>query len=132
MAIYDLVFNQGQGLNSLINVYLAVYPNTNGREFHLTDLDLKFIQNTLEPYPNTTTSIYELTQREGLTPVTQFDTAKRIVLYTGGIPVVVIALDPQLPDSATQSIYYYFKGYENPISPLSLTTQESAKPWWEL
>ncbi len=126
VMLYDLVFNQAKGLNSLINAYRAVYPDT--ERFVLSDRDIQFLTEIVAEYPDGRISVLELTKRAGISPVQRYDTSRKIILYTEGTPSVIIAISSSLPDSVYSAIYYYFKGYEAFTSPSSEPTKQPTQP----
>ena len=120
VGLYDLVLNQGQGLNSLVIAYRSLMPNSETYP-RISKNDLEYITRVVSEYPGSKVSILQLVPDTGLEPVSRTDTTYRLALYEGGRPVALIFLDAPL--EVQQAIYYYFKGYES-YSPVSESAQQ--------
>ncbi len=114
MGIYDLVFNQGRGLNALVSTYRSLNPNTVETPI-ITPDDLKYITRVVSDYPGSKVSILQLMPDTGLEPVSRTDTPYRLAIYEGGRPVALLLIDA--PNFVKETLYYYFRGYET-YSPI--------------
>jgi hypothetical protein len=114
VGLYDLVLNQGRGLNSLVSAYRSLSPNTVETPIITAD-DLKYITKVVSDYPGSRISILQLVPDTGLEPVSRTDTPYRLAIYEGGRPVALLLIDA--PIFVQETLYYYFRGYET-YSPI--------------
>jgi hypothetical protein len=109
VGLYDLVLNQGRGLNALVSAYRSLNPK-NIETPIITNEDLKYITRVVSDYPGSRISILQLVPDTGLEPVSRTDTPYRLALYEGGRPVALLLIDAPL--FVKETLYYYFRGYE--------------------
>jgi hypothetical protein len=114
VGLYDLVLNQGRGLNALVSTYRSLNPNTIETPIITSD-DLKYITKVVSDYPGSRISILQLVPDTGLEPVSRTDTPYRLAIYEGGRPVALLLIDA--PTFVKETLYYYFRGYET-YSPI--------------
>lgn len=127
--VWDFVANKGATQRE----YLTTFVGASKRPVLFAE-DYVFINNLLKKYPNSDISVIEVNYLAGIAskPLTDINTADRVVLNKSGVPIAAILMSRNTPQAAKDEVLRYFKGNDNispevPLTPPTPTGKPNAK-----